>query len=179
MDLTDLSRSALREYLARCFIHLTRDDRGSFPGGEPALNNFKSIMSDRCITANKAHCLHQHKLPPKQKDEFKVACFSKTSVEHVNWLIGRGAQTKLEGFGFLFHRQALERKGIHRVQYVNSYGPDMRLREAADRIFEMNRLGGFCGEIPVATCILFSDAKKVAISPGKMSGEYSVTSISS
>jgi hypothetical protein len=146
MDLSQLSFPEIREYLAGCFVHLTRDDSNTDPNGQSALANFKSILDERMIRAIRPHCLHAAGLPPKQQREFRVACFSQIAVQNVSWIIGRGYKFKLEGFGFAFHRESLKQKGIQPVQYATGYGTDQRLRMAADRLFEINKKGNFTGD---------------------------------
>src|SRR5262249_35726625 len=102
-----------REDISRFMVHLTRDERNTFPGGCPARDNFLSILSDREIRAYRPHCLHRRKVPECHEEKFRVSCFTATPLHELKHLIGPipGRAVALDSYGFVFEREFLIEKG--------------------------------------------------------------------
>lgn len=128
-------------------VHLTRDDRDSFPGGNEARSNFLSILDCGEIRAYKAHCLHRPRIPEAHEDKFLVSCFTDTPLDQIKHLIGPipGRAIALESFGFAFRRDFLIEKNAQQVSYVSSYGEDKSRRAGYDSIFESALATKFTG----------------------------------
>lgn len=146
MNLSHLDSDELEDYLATCFVHLTRDDTATDPNGGTARENLSRIINEQTVLAVRPHCLHANRLSPKQSREFRVACFSQTPVHRLHRIVGRGWNANLEPFGIVFSWAAMKRKGIVPVQYVNSHVGFSNLRRAADRLLQINETSGFNGD---------------------------------
>jgi len=144
--------TAGREDISRFVVHLTRDDRRDFTGGQPARDNFLRIMDEERIIAYRPHCLHGKQIPglsDELQQSFNVACFTEVPLSQLKHLIREipGRQVKLEPYGFVFTRNFLIGKGAQPAIYINSYGGNAYLRESVDAIWETAKKNKFKGRI--------------------------------
>ncbi len=129
-----------RNDLSRFVVHLTRDDRKDFSkGGGTALQNFKSILDDLIIYAQRPRCLHMEKIPKNHHHAFSVCCFMEVPLAELH-LVTRpieGRNNQYSDYGFVFSRDFLISNGAQPAIYVNSYGGNSELKEAADEIYKI------------------------------------------
>ena len=128
-----------RNDLSRFVIHLTRDDREDFEGGASAADNFSAIVSDRTIHAYRPHCLHEKRIPKKYKQELSVCCFTEAPLSELHLLTRRipGRHIQLSEYGLVFSREFLVSNKAQPALYINSYGGNSWLREAADKVCDI------------------------------------------
>jgi len=138
-----------RNDLSRFLVHLTRDDREDAKSygwnGGTAAENFIGIMEDSTIYALRPHCLHLHKIPEEHFDRFSVCCFMEVPLPELH-LVTRpiqGRRNQYSDYGFVFSRDFLVWKGAQPAIYVNSYGDNSELREAADSVYAIAKEKGF------------------------------------
>ena len=134
-----------RNDVSRFVIHLTRDDRADFEDGATASDNFSAIIKSRRIRAIRPHCLHSDRIPERYADRCSVCCFTEAPLSEVH-LITRpipGRRIRLSPYGIVFTREFLVSKGAQPALYVNSYGGNLWLREAVDKIFDLGVKGNF------------------------------------
>src|SRR5262245_18298587 len=78
-----------RRDISHFMVHLTRDDRATFPeGGKIARENFLSILEQKKIRAFQPHGLYGAKIPDEHSKRFNVTCFTETPLEEIGNLIG-------------------------------------------------------------------------------------------
>ena len=134
-----------RDDLSRYMVHLTRDDRNTYPGGQSAEKNFAAILDDLEIQACGAHCLHSRQvkaLGDEVEDLFNVACFTETPLRELKKLLNVGwRKIYLEPYGFVFDRDFLLRNGAQHVTYINNYAGNDERRYAYDQIFKIAAKG--------------------------------------
>lgn len=126
--------------ISRFVVHLTRDDRKDFPrGGASAAENFDSIVRERRVRAYIPHCLHKERIPENRKKRFSVCCFTETPLSELHLLTRYipGRRVRLSEYGLVFSREFLITKGAQPALYINSYGENTWLREAADKLCDM------------------------------------------
>lgn len=129
-----------RADFSRFMVHLTRDDRGEWEGGQiegmTARENFDNILLHERITALQPHCLHRKRVPQKYRHLLNVCCFTETPLDQIQYLVGNipSRQVKLEAYGFAFSREFMLRKGAEQVTGINGYGGERRA--AYDAILE-------------------------------------------
>jgi hypothetical protein len=152
MALDHSTVTEMREDVSRFVVHLTRDDRGDFPGGQKARDNFLSILDAKEIRAYLPHCVHRQKilkLSDGRQENFKVACFTEVPLSQIRYLVGTipGRQIELSSYGFVFNKKFLIEKGAQPALYINSYGPNTHLREAVDLVYDLAVKKKFSGRI--------------------------------
>lgn len=128
-----------RSDLSRFVIHLTRDDTNDFEDGASAADNFSAIVSDRTIRAYRPHCLHAKRIPKRYKRRFSVCCFTEVPLSELHLLTRRISERLIElsEYGLVFSREFLVSKGAQPALYINSYGGNSWLREAADKVCDI------------------------------------------
>ena len=129
-----------RADISRFVVHLTRDDRKDFPtGGASAAGNFRSIVKHRRIRAYQPHCLHKDRIPKKHSKRFSVCCFTETPLSELHLLTRHipGRSVRLSEYGLVFSREFLITNGAQPALYINSYGSNLWLREAADKLYDI------------------------------------------
>ena len=131
-----------REDYSRFVVHFTRNDKQDFTKGSCARDNFTSIIKDMEIKAYKAHCLHGKqikKLPEARQESFFVACFTEVPLNQLHLLIQpvQGRRVQLEPYGLVFTKQFLIEQGAQPAIYINSYGQNLYLRSAVNRLYEI------------------------------------------
>lgn len=131
-----------RNDLSRFVIHLTRDDTkdtDTFVRGQSAADNFDGIVDDRKILALRPHCLHANRIPKEHREQFLVCCFTEVPLSELHLLTRyiRGRRIKLSEYGLVFSREFLISQGAQPALYINSYGGDSSLREAADKLWDI------------------------------------------
>lgn len=141
-----------REDFSRFVIHLTRDDRKTFPeGGATARKNFLTMLRERRIGAFQPHCLHHKQvagLSNKQvREAFNVACFTEVPITQIRLMVGEipKRNIELQPYGLVFTRDFLVKKGAQPAIYINSYGQNKYAREAVDAIFDAAQKNNFRG----------------------------------
>jgi hypothetical protein len=150
---SESARRAARDRgdLSKYMVHLTRDDRKDFPGGQSAVENFTSILDDLEIRAYSAHCLHGKQvkaLGDKVEELFQVSCFTETPLNELKNLLDVGwRKIFLEPYGFVFDRDFLLLNGAQHVTYVNNYAGHDERRAAYDQIFKIAARRRFKGTI--------------------------------
>ena len=134
--------------LSRFVVHLTRDDRKDHERGWTARRNFDGIAKDRTVLALHPHCLHMRRIPEEHRERLSVCCFTETPLSELRLLTRRipGRSIELSEYGFVFSREFLISKGAQPAIYVNSYAGNARVREAADRVYELAAKKDFCGD---------------------------------
>ena len=137
-----------REDISRFVVHLTRDDRKTFPqGGSSARENFLSIVNGRKIVAYSPHCLHSRSLSQLSEEvqkRLEVACFTEVPLNQLHLLcqVIPGRSIKLDSFGFVFSKEFFANAGGQPAIYVNSYGENSWYREAFDELFALVKSDG-------------------------------------
>lgn len=130
-----------REDLSRFIIHLTRDDRGTFPNGKAARDNFQDILKTRQILSVRPHCYFMDalkKCPKSFRAKFDVACLSEVPLNQLQHVVGNipGRRIKLEAYGLVFTKEFIIASGGQPAIYINSYNGNGWLRESAFAWFE-------------------------------------------
>lgn len=141
---------ANREDISQFVVHLTRDDRKTFTNGSSARDNFISIYKHKNILASRAHCLHNKKLkllPKNLQKEMRVSCFTEVPLNQIHLLTRPipGREIEFAPFGFVFTKDFILENGAQPAIYLNSYGGNNFLREAADALFEEAKQGQASG----------------------------------
>lgn len=139
-----------RNDLSRFVVHLTRDDQKDDPvHGRTAEENFEGIMNRLMIYALRPHCLHKTQIPDKHREKFAVCCFTEVPLQELHLLTRsiKGRRNQYSDYGVVFSREFLMLKGAQPAIYLNSYGKNSDLSEAADRIFELAKAEGFRGKL--------------------------------
>ena len=135
-----------RNDLSRFVIHLTRDDTKDDPNhGQTERENFECVMEGRTILGLRPHCLHMDEIPKKHRDAFSVCCFMEVPLPELH-LVTRpiqGRRNQYSDYGFVFSREFLVSKGAQPAIYVNSYGRNSELKDAADKVYEIAAKTGF------------------------------------
>ena len=128
-----------RSDLSRFVIHLTRDDTDDSENGASAADNFSAIVSDRRIRAYRPHCLHAKRIPERYKRRFSVCCFTEVPLSELHLLTRPipGRHIQLSEYGLVFSREFLVSEKAQLALYINSYGGNLWLREAADKVFDI------------------------------------------
>lgn len=130
-----------REDISRFIVHLTRDDRETFPnGGATARDNFIKIISDKKIHSYRPHCLHSRRLkdlPEAVRKRLSVACFTEVPLNQIHLLCQAipGRSIKLDSYGIVFTKEFFANAGGQPAIYVNSYGGKTWYRDAFDELF--------------------------------------------
>ena len=134
-----------RTDLSRFVIHLTRDDKNDFTDGGTASENFGAIIRNRKVLAIRPHCLHADGIPERHTKRFSVCCFTEAPLSEIHLLTRPipGRKIRLKAYGIVFTREFLISEGAQPALYVNSYGGNTWLREAADKIFDVAQKGNF------------------------------------
>ena len=125
--------------ISRFVVHLTRDDSADFTNGASALENFASIVQDRRVRAYRAHCLHAKRIPKRLRRKFAVSCFTETPLSVLHLLARNipGRRIRLSELGLVFSREFLIENGAQPALYINSYGDNLWLKDAADEICDI------------------------------------------
>ena len=134
-----------RNDLSRFVVHLTRDDTREHEGGQTAREHFDGIARERRIRARQPHCLHMERIPRKHWDRFAVCCFMEVPLSELHLMTRpiAGRRIQYGDYGFVFSREFLVSRGAQPAMYVNSYGGNRSVREAADRVYELAAEEGF------------------------------------
>ncbi|WPD23024.1 MAG: abortive infection system antitoxin AbiGi family protein [Candidatus Electrothrix scaldis] len=134
-----------RKDISRFVVHLTRDDRKDFDDGRTALENFEGIIENRKVLALKPHCIHANKIPDKLRASYSVCCLSEIPLTELHLLTKYipGRKIRLSDYGIVFSREFIISKGAQPAIYINSYGENNLLREAADTIYNIAEKGNF------------------------------------
>lgn len=134
-----------RNDLSRFVIHLTRDDRDDFDDGASAAENFGAIVEDRRILALRPHCLHADRIPKKHRRRLSVCCFTEVPLSELHLLTRhiQGRRIELSEYGLVFSREFVVSKEAQPALYINSYGGNFWLREAADKICDIAKDNDF------------------------------------
>ena len=131
-----------RKDLSRFLVHLTRDDRESFPtGGKTAEENFKAIINEKAIRAFRPHCLFNkaiEKLPEQVQKDFHVSCYTEVPLQLIHRLVGKipGRQFCFEPYGLVFTRQFILENDGEPVVYVNGYGPAKKALNSVSALYD-------------------------------------------
>lgn len=130
-----------RRDISHFVVHLTRDDTSDFTDGGSAKSNFEAIIEDRRICAYQPHCIHASEIPESLLKKYSVACFTEVPLTQIHLLTKfiQGRKIQLQPFGLVFSREFIISKGAQPAIYINSYGKNTFLREAADSICEIAR----------------------------------------
>ncbi len=125
--------------ISRFVVHLTRDDSADFTNGASALENFASIVQDRRVRAYRAHCLHAKRIPKRLRRKFAVSCFTETPLSELHLLARNipGRRIRLSELGLVFSREFLIENGAQPALYINSYGDNLWLKDAADEVCDI------------------------------------------
>ena len=139
-----------RNDLSRFVVHLTRDDTGERNGGETARQHFDGIAGERKIRARRPHCLHMDRIRREHWDSFAVCCFMEVPLSELHLMTRpiAGRRIHYGDYGFVFSREFLVSRGAQPAMYVNSYGGNRLVREAADRVYQLAEEEGLaCGQL--------------------------------
>ncbi|MCY3794206.1 MAG: hypothetical protein OXG51_07500 [Gammaproteobacteria bacterium] len=113
------------------------------------MENFVGIMEESTIYALRPHCLHWKEIPDKHRDRFSVCCFMEVPLPELH-LVTRsiqGRSNQYSDYGFVFSREFPVSNGAQPAIYLNSYGGNSELRDAADRIYAIGAKNGFKNEL--------------------------------
>lgn len=129
-----------RNDLSRFVVHLTRDDTG-----QTARERFEAIVRERNIRAWRPHCLHMDRIPRDHWHRYAVCCFMEVPLSELHLMTRpiAGRRICYGDYGFVFSREFLVSKAAQPAMYVNSYGGNGLVREAADRVFDLAKEEGF------------------------------------
>ena len=136
-----------RDDISRFVVHLTRDDSKSFTNGGSARKNFLSILKQGRIGAFQSHCLFNPKLARSKESirkEFRVACFTETPLNQLHLLVREipGRSVLFQSYGFCFRKEFIIERGGQQAVYINSYGKNLWLYDAATAMFDKNTSNG-------------------------------------
>ena len=111
-----------RDDLSRFLVHLTRND---------AKKNLVSMLRHKVIEARNAHCLFHYEFDgfsPVLKKQFNTVCFTETPLTQIHRLTGEipGRAIALKGFGLVFSKDAMIKRGACPAVYLNAKGTKLK-----------------------------------------------------
>lgn len=130
-----------RDDISQFVVHLTRDDTKDFGDrGGTARENFVKILLEKRVGAFRSHCQFNpqlKKIGEEIESKFRVACFTETPLNMLHLLVQEipGRSIRLEPYGLVFKKRFLVEEGAQQAIYINSYGANSWLKDAAMKLF--------------------------------------------
>lgn len=119
----------VRDDISRFLVHLTRNYEG-----HSAVENLLRILTQRRIEARNAHCLFHRKFSQFEfskilEKKFHTVCFTEAPFPQIRFLASQipGRNIRMRGFGLVFKKNTLLKRGASPAIYLNAKGT--RLRE--------------------------------------------------